>query len=220
MLITPYEVVRYGPVQKDYPTSIICDYIDTIEEELFEDCNLGTELFDTLVNDLKPVNVDRYNPSTVYAINARVNFEGSVYISLKNGNNINPIDSLPSNPSWTIDGKFNDPDNNKFFKKYLGPWLSLHIIHRTIRYETYKASSQGILKITPKFSESGITTVDNAEFISFKKELIVDAERIYTRMIKYIKGNYNLSSSLDNNTCLDVTCMPKKKVTRRFVFRR
>jgi hypothetical protein len=217
MIITPYEVIKYGPVQKDYPTSIICDYIDVVEEELFDDCALGN-LFTVLQADLKPVNVNRYNPSTIYALADRVNLDGEVYISLKAANTVNPLDSLPSDPSWSIDSKFNDELNNKVFKRYVGPWLSLHIIHRTIRYETYKASSQGILKITPKFSESGITTVDNGEFISFKKELMVDAEAIYKRMIKYVKANYSVPDTTED--CIEfVGCKPKSKISRRFIFK-
>jgi hypothetical protein len=217
MLITANEVRKYAPVQQDYPTGSWCEQIDFIEEDLFDDCNIGLNYYEQLIDDLNNTDVDQYLFSVTYNLGDRCHVNSVIYISLIDNNDVNPIDDSKENPKWRRQPKFVTPENEIIFKKLIGPWLAISIVYRTIRYETYRAGGQGLIKITPKFSESGIETLELAEFNEWKKELKIDAERLYLRLAKYL-ADRNAPNESDN--CDGGICKPTKKSSKRFYFRK
>lgn len=76
-LITPFEVVKFAPVRFDFPTANICDFIDDVELDLFDDKCLLLATKTKLEEDLITyTNIQVYDGNDTYALNEKVLLDG------------------------------------------------------------------------------------------------------------------------------------------------
>ena len=83
-LLTPYEVIKYSPVRRDYPTAYICQLLEDIELKLMNEC-FGYDFYMLMIEDLIVYsNVPKYTNGIMYQINDKVLLDGCIFISLVN----------------------------------------------------------------------------------------------------------------------------------------
>lgn len=192
-LMTPYEAVRYSPVQKDYPTEYVCRHIGSIEKRLFRACYLGIELYAAMIADLKDLsNVVEYEESTEYSLDDLVLYLGVIYQSKKD-NNTDPISE------WDVVDKFAAPKYNTLWNDYMAEWLAYNIMHKSIKYSTYQAGAQGLVKLVE--DDTGMQTVNYKEFSTFKAQLKYDADEILEGMYEYMVDEGLITASECGSEC-------------------
>jgi hypothetical protein len=201
-LLTPWEVVKYGPVQGNYPTEYLDAHLNRIEESLFDNSYLGIEYYNSLVADLVDLSsAVVYNMNDTYAENDLVVFDQMVFISLIDNNDDAIQDSEDLNPSWGLPTKFTTPQNEVLWNKYLKYWLSFSAIHNTIRYTTYQAGAQGLMTISD--DATGASTVGHKDFVDFKRETKDDADDLLQLMLKFMVRT-TMDSTYDFSAITDV----------------
>jgi len=182
-LITAAEVVKYGPVDRNYPTEALCTHIPRVELLEFSKCYMGIEFYDKLRDDLVDISSAKGFVEGTYNTGDMIVYKSLVYESTIDGQTVNPQDSLAN---WTLTKKFTTPKYNDLWDNGLKNWLAYAVIYTSIRYNTYKAGSKGLVKTTG--DDTGIATVNEREFSSFKSELLNDVEQwlkvIYDYMVR------------------------------------
>jgi hypothetical protein len=201
VLITPWEVVRYGPVQKEYPTGYGAKHIPTKERKLFRDC-LGKSLYKLMMDDVKDfTNVAEWDSKATYQEGDQVLFHGCVIES----NIANNTDLPGKSSSWEPAKKFESECFNDLWELHLREYLAFEVIYTSIRYATHTASAKGLVEHFD--TETGTKTVGTKALIDFKRELKDDALDRLEDMRDYIIEAYN------ENECTVFECVPfvKKK---------
>lgn len=226
-LITAWEAVKYGPVQKEFPTAYICNHIKRTELKLFRKCYLGIDLYNKMIEDLVPIdNAVEYDAEETYSKEQLICYEGCILESLIDDNQTHPDDDQDLNPHWKIADKFKSACYQDLWDCHLKYWLALEIIFTSIRYATYQAGAKGLVKVFN--DQTGIQTVDNKAFGEFKKELKHDAndqlEVMFDWMVeKQNSGECDFSSIpkvADACGCKDDCIVPRKRRRRRFYFKK
>lgn len=217
-LITAWEVVKFGPVQKEYPTSDICNHIKRIEHKSFLKCFLGKDFYDDLISDLKDTSTcEAFNIDSTYALDDLILYEGCVLQSTIDNNTTHPDES---DSDWKIADKFNTACYQELWECHLRYWLSLLIIHDTIRYTTHKAGAKGVVKVLT----DDFVSVNEKELYSFKKEVRLDAEDelqlMYDYMLSIAKtdGTKFMNVQKIASVCGEETCLPPRKTRRRRIY--
>lgn len=220
-LITPYEVVRYSPVQKDYPVEYIKGHINRVETKAFRKCYLGKAFLAALIENMSDLSLATvWDSETTYAKDALINDCGLIYKSLVDGNIKEPADI----DSWVIAPKFDTDSTNVLWTEYMAEWLSLEILFTSIRYSTYQAGAKGLVKL---FDDStGIQTVDHQAFVAYKKELRYDADDALDNMYDFMLQQ-TIDKEVDYTSiqkiataCNDIACKsPRKRRKRRLHFK-
>jgi hypothetical protein len=225
-LLTAYEVVKYGPVEKDYPTAYICKHLKRTETKLFKKCFLGKAFYDALISDLKVTeSVELFDNAETYDLGSLILYNDCILESLVSDNQVHPDDNDDLNPSWKIADKFKTPSNNILWEDYLREWLVLEVILTSLRYSTYKIGSKGTVKIIG--DDTDIATVNHQEFAAMKKEIRFDADdaldNVYDYMVEETKAGSEAYTNIEKvaNECgYDSTCSkPSRTRRRRFLFK-
>lgn len=220
-LITSWEVVKYGPVQKDFPAYELCNHIKRAELKAFSKCYLGLDFYNDLLNDLTPIDAEDYDASKTYSKGSVICYEGCVLTSVENNNTTHPDDNEKMSPKWVQLQKFKSKCFNDFWNIHLKYWLSLEVLFTSIRYITYKAGSKGL--VTIKDENTGISTVNHKDFVAFKKELKNDADDQLELMFDWLLSNQqscNFNINKIKDACNQNSCnAPKVTRRRRFYFK-
>lgn len=223
-LITAYEVVKYAPVEPTYPTGDICKHIQRIEALIFKKCWLGWGFHALLKTKLTDISaVPEFDPDITYAEDALVCYDGCVFQSLKDDNDVHINEDEELNPCWQIAPKFTDDCYNQLWNdgglKY---WLAMEIIYKTVRYTAYKAGAKGLLKMVD--DNAGSETVSVKEFNAWKGELRIDTddqmEIMYDWMCEISKATGTACSFISIQKIYDEcsgddTCLSPRKTRRR-----
>ena len=225
-LITSWEAVKYGPVQKEFPTAYICNHIKRVELKLFRKCFLGKVLYDKLIENLVPIDTAKaYDINTTYSKGALICYEGCILESTKDTNSTHPDHSEDLDPCWIFAKKFKSSCYQLLWECHLRYWLAFEIIYTSIRYATFPMGALGMVRVNN--DQTGIQTVDYKSFASTKKEIKNDAndelENMYEWMIEQQKeGTCDFSDSEKvKSACADTKCVgPKPRRRRRFYFKK
>lgn len=226
-LITGWEVVKYGPVQKEFPTAYMCTVIKRTELRLFRKCFLTIDLYNKLIADLIPIDQAKdYHASGVYSKDDLICYEGCILISCIDDNQTHPDDDQDLDKHWKIAQKFASECYQDLWDCHLKYWLSLEILFTSIRYVTYQAGSRGL--VVTHNDNTDIRTVANKEFVEFKKELKHDAddqlEVMFDWMVEKQKDeecNYSSVPKIAEACgCKDDCVPPRERRRKRFYFNR
>lgn len=220
-LITPWEVVRYGPASDKYATKHVVDHIGRKERKLFREC-LGWDLYEAMLDDRKNWNtLDEYDDTVTYGLNAYVIFNGSVIKSTKTSNNDRPG---TSDGGWESAEKFTNPVFNEFWVKHLRKYLAYEITYTSVRYSTHQLGDKGLTEIVGDTTD--IRTVSSKSIGDYKKELKDDVLDELEDLIEWVKtkvklgGNYEIfkTALFIDDKCEDGQCSPKASRSRRVLF--
>lgn len=211
--LSAWEVIKYAGMDASYPRRQLCSQLPKIIFNCFDKCFLGKDLLYAMNQDLvvkDSDNVQEYDSDKIYSIGDLVCIDGCVFESCMDDNVENPCDSDDENPSWKIPKKFNEDCYNELWEQ-LKFYLSFKAIHKTIRYVHHKAGGAGIMKQTG--DDTGMASINNQEFLAYKKELLVDAQECLPLMYEWLKSN-NLGGQFDTVEGLCKKKCEKPKVRR------
>lgn len=200
-LITPFEVVKFAPVRFDFPTANICDFIDDVELDLFDDKCLLVATKTKLEEDLITyTNVAVYDGNETYALNEKVLLDGCIFVSKANGNTASPVDSA----LWDLAPKFENEAYNTLWNKFLKRYLAFNITATVMAYSTYQAGSKGLTKF--QIDNAGIQTVNIKEFFEWKTSITYDSGRILRNMRNWMIENIDEFPEMNTTGCGKSEC--------------
>lgn len=204
-LITPYEVIKYGPVADTFPTKYVCDQIYVEESLLFHEC-LGEDLYEAMLADMNSMSgIDDYDIQKTYSIDDEVIYEGCVFVSLTDENNADP-DNMNY---WKVRDKFKNECFQTLWDNILGQLIAFSVSLASVRYATYQAGGHGIMEMID--DNAGSRTVHYKAFDGFERKLesdIVARKRIATRAITTNKDCFS-NYALYQKTC-EKECEPAR----------
>jgi len=179
-LITNFEVVRYcKAVGKSFPTH----YFDIpVEEETIFCEFLGEDFYPILIADLVDhSDAVEWVEGTTYALNAKVIYEGCVFISsIANNTNFPTVET-----AWTEANKFTTTEyNNLWTTGHLRGFLAYSIAKTGLVPSTWKIGATGVRE---NFDESTRTkTADKPIFSLVSSEIHDGVVKRMTLLKKYI----------------------------------
>lgn len=136
-LITTDEVLaRYG---KKMPGSLLCDGIQDIEQTLRREC-FGADIWDYMASVLTDDgDAVLWSCDEVYPTGAFVRYNGSLYLSLTNGNTAEPCDG----DYWQTQNKFTNDCANVFWDSYMKPIILGNIYHDALPKIAFRDGNAG-----------------------------------------------------------------------------
>jgi len=216
-IITAWEAVKYGPVQRNFPTGYLCNHIKRTELRCFNKCWLGKTFYEKLIADLTPIDkAEVYDVNKTYQEGDLICYDECILISCENDNNDHPDDNKDS---WKPARKFKSNCYQDLWECHLRYWLAFKIIYTSIRYTTYQAGAKGLGTI--KDDDTGFTSASEKGLSEFKKEIAHDAadelENMYDHMVEKHKCGSCDYSCIDKvkTACGEEECQPPKKARRR-----
>lgn len=190
-LINPSEVVRYSPVDRNYPAASLCDLILQVEESWFYDC-LGESMYEYLQSVLspKPPGLNSWSSQKTYAEGDIVLNNLCIFISSSDCNNTQPgeVGTL-----WEPYPKFTNDCANTLWKKYIARILALKVYSKSTVFTTIKSSSAGLT--VNETNNAGVRGANSKEIELTKKELLEQIEETVQNMIRWLRKEVN------KNTC-------------------
>ena len=184
-LITPYEVIKYAPVAESFPTKYVCDQIFVTEAELFMEC-IGNDLYESMLADVKTASgIDDYNIQTTYSEGNEVVYEGCVFVSLVDDNNLDPENIN----GWKVRDKFNSECFQTLWDHYLKQLLAFAVILKGVRYATFQAGGHGIMEMVD--DQAGARTAHYKAFDGFERKLDSDIALRKKLITKYLTNQAN-----------------------------
>ena len=209
-IITPWESVKYGPFERNYPTAYICPHIVRTERLLFNKCFLGLPFYDELILDLTNITgIKEFIFGTSYPLGEKICYEGCILVSLKDNNIIHPNNDQELDPSWGYCDKFKTTCNNELWC-LMKHWLAFELAFESIEYSTYSATANGLVK---KFGE-GFENVGYQTFVAVKKKIKSDANDHLEVMYQWmISSDCDWNIKQPSGACGEDDCIGPK--TRR-----
>lgn len=219
-IITPYEVVKYGPNREDYPISAVERHIARVEREAFKSCFLGEDLRASLMKDLNKVTGDPYNPNTTYNIGEIVAYRSYYLISLKDANTTHIEEDSDADPSWGFPPKFTTEAHNDLWEYVMSDWLAFAVVGASMEYSTYQIGSRGASKV---YSDTtGIGTVSHQDFAMLKRKIMADTQKLLGDMFDYMKQVQGVNPVFDSqglkDECSKIRECGRPRQGRRFYF--
>lgn len=182
-LISPSEVVRYSPVDRNYPAATLCDLILQVEEAWFHDC-LGDSMYEYLQSVLteKPDGVKPWSSGKTYLENDVVLSNLCLFISTSDCNNTQPGEV---GGFWEPLPKFTDDCANELWSKYVARILSFKVYSKSLIFTTYKSGSGGLT--VNETNSSGVRAGNYKEVGMTQKELLEQIEETVQNMIRWLR---------------------------------
>lgn len=228
-IMTPWEAVRFGPVEKEYPTSHMERFINIVEAKTFREC-LSMELYTMMLEDKKEYsNLPEWSKNEVYDEGDLVIFYGCVIESqLDNNSELPGSDADPSEPdvfSWLPAKKFDSTCLNDFWEMHLRSYLAFEVSIKSVRKTTHSASAKGIVEHIDM--NTGSKSVSRTALIDWKKEVKEDAldllqEMKYWLIDAYKENDCTVFESIPfvKKSCETGKCNVAAQRSRRMFFRR
>jgi len=211
-LLTALELIRHSPLTKDFPPSKLCPIIEAAEESIFEDCALGVDLYEALLDALTdvPANTKEWNVARIYAQGDIATYYGTVIKSLTDNNSLNPCVS-----GWEVVPKFTSECINEFWCK-LRLYLSYFIVAENVTILTYELGGKGTTKWSDDFRQntSGIITVERGERVDFQNAIHKMAEKYYRGILRYLERNNETCPILKNASYVKDLCTRCEPISR------
>lgn len=187
-ITTPYEVVRYSPAGRDYPTTNICPRIPIVEEAFWNNC-FGEEMRDWMLERLTtyPVTATDWDGCKYYLEGDFVKRGGCTFESLANGNNTDPWQD-DEEEFWQPLKKFTNECLNTLWENYLRGYFANKIYAGSLLYTTQNTQAGGLV-IRAEGDRGGSRAGNATEIGHSKTALLQDAEDIYGNMMVWLKKN-------------------------------
>ncbi|HLS53262.1 MAG TPA: hypothetical protein VK031_04765 [Tissierellaceae bacterium] len=183
--MTPRQVIELSPTKSTFSDRYIQN-IGIIERNVFRE-HFNYELYENLLDDLAYYLEDEFKLAKTYHEGDTVLYQGSYYTSLVDNNN-----KLPTENTWKIADKFNDPCYNELWCMGLNRFLAYNIILPAIRYSTYQAGAKGVV-MHAEHGDTAEKTVDHRSFEQYLRQLKSDTESMLDDINHY----------MDNSDCKD-----------------
>jgi len=220
-LITAYEVVKYSPAGRDYPTTHICNRIPIEEETLRNRC-FGEDFWAYMESKLTPLPTTavEWEDNGSYADGDFVIRDTCLYESLVNANTSDP---LTDETNWSKFKKFTEDCLNTFWESYLRPYLAFKTYSGSLLYTTHNSGAGGLtIRSDDGGRGNGTRVANKGELGNTNNQLLADAQDIYDNMIVWLKKNrssceFPTIKLFDDNCGAD--CIQRKQ-TRRWAFRK
>ena len=183
MFITPWEVVKYSPLEKEFPGDKVASVLEHTEMEALNRF-FGNDFREVLQLDLKlDSNVYlEYVLGNTYAANSKVIYEGLRYVSNVSTNKI--PGSFPD-PDWVVYEIFTEPKYNDLWIKYLRKALAFEIAEPAVTFATFKAKGNGLMTFADQ--NTGAVTANQSVYGIFKKGLQEQKDKIITLMEQWVR---------------------------------
>lgn len=217
--ITAYEVIKYSPAGRDYPTEHICTHIPIIEEKLRREC-LGDTLSEYLDTHLQavPDPVNEWASGCVYDVGDVVIRNGCLYESQVVVNSDD--DPLNASGNWAVYDRFDTPGANLLWIRYLRQIIAFKVYAETLILTTFKSDAGGI-QITDNAGagfNSSHRSAKKEELYYYKGQVLEQVGALIDNMKEWMDdnaGTYDLPSIACNTGC-----EPASRRSRRFFFAR
>ena len=184
-LITPFEVIKYSPAGKDYPTADLCAIVPQVEEEFARDC-LGATLYDYLTDNLVeyPSGTAEWDSTQEYDTDEYVIREGCLFCSTVDNNTADPLDGTDD---WAAFERFDDEGCNLLWTRYLRQILALKSFSSDVLFATWRAGAGGVTVNTG--DTSGNRAGNKGEIADIKNGLQQQTERVTENMLAWLDKN-------------------------------
>ncbi len=180
-LITAPEVVRFSPVNRDYPKNSLCDIIRQVEESFFYDC-LGEDFKDYLEAHLSTTEtIPNWSSGESYSVGDMVKMWDCYYISIENGNCSEPDEE---DSGWEPLEKFDNECSNNLWTGYLARILALKVYKESLVFSTFSATAGGL---TVREESNGTRSANAKEIDLTRTEVLSQIETTTQNMLRWIK---------------------------------
>jgi len=213
-LITAYEVLKYSPAGRDYPTVQFCELIPQIEEQFAREC-LGQDLYDYFVSKLTPYPTDavEYDSTVGYAVDEIVIYNGCLFVCIADNCGSNPI---LDTDQWEAFDRFTDAAVNAFWMNYLRRCLALKVYSASLIYTTWRAGAGGV--VISAGDSQGFRSATKAELSDIKTGLIAEIERVEKNMLIWLRDNGTDAGFPSTLACANM-CQTPGRTKRRWAFK-
>lgn len=180
-IVEPCEVVRYASISPEYPTRLLCDIIEHVEEEFANTC-IGYEFYQYLLSDL--VDKSGYvvgKQGVKYQENEIIQYECEYYKAKQNDVTLNDI---KNDLSFEKLSKFVDKDNQILYEKYLRRIIALKVYAQSLTESTIKSSSGGV--IVNIGDSMGNRTANRQELAALKDATLSSAAQAIDNMYNFV----------------------------------
>lgn len=181
-LITPQEVVQYGPGDKHESGITDCSFIVMKEEKLFREC-LGWDFYLALIADR--IVYDTYTSfvyGTNYSVGDIILENGILYECIQATTGTQTLENVLY---WKVAPKFVNTDYEFLWRRYLRTLLAFTISHTSLVYKAVNLTDQGLVR---KKGEN-FDAADMKDVYLLKGEYAGDIRDILKNMDEYIMAN-------------------------------
>lgn len=223
-VITPFEVVKYSPAGRDYPTGEIARLIVPVEQEIGYDC-LGETLYEWMLANLNQwsSDVQEWCEGEAYNEGDLVVRCDMLFKSLEDLNNSNPVDV--ENSEWEEVKRFGDSDcANELWEDHLRHIIALNVYMRSINTTTLTTGANGltVLAGAGAYDGQGFLSAKKAEIDHYKTTIIAEIQTRKTAMERWAKKKVLSTCDAPISTmpaCSPGVCGPQSAQRRRWGFR-
>lgn len=214
-LLTEYEVIKYSPAGRTYPTSYFCQLIPQVEETFVRDC-LGKDLYDYIVSKLAeyPADAKEWDCDKRYSLGDKVIANGCLFTSTAN---FNTSDPLEADSDWDLFARFTDEEVDSFWRKYLRNLLALMVYRESLVFTTYQSTAGGIL-VQGVDTQGGVRSAGRNELGDLRNELTRQIQLQTDNMKHWLKNNATTAGFPASNFCSGDLCETPAKSARRWAF--
>lgn len=220
-LITAYEVKRYAPAGRDYPTVNICESIPQVEEEIGYKC-LGEDLYEYLQSVLTPYpdTAEEYDPNTTYELDEVVIRHGCLFSSDVACNRTDPLEK---DNDWSAVEKFTVECANTLWTKYLRRIIAFRVYESVVLFDTQQSGAAGVTVNLGDGYNTGNRAASKAELADRQKKLQDEANRAVENMYRWMKqqqedGTCTVLPLESGIACWTRNCTQPRKGVRRWAF--
>lgn len=186
-LITPTEVIKYGPSDHNNDSKFESSQIAIAEYRFLvqsEKC-FGEEFYEAMLADIRECN--GYDANIDYEAGRVVVYDGGYYqasvaVTQSTTGTVLPINS---GGIWVEIGKFNTQAYNTLWSKHLALYLAYCVIHGTVYKKSIRNTSQGYTRNQPQNAEAA----EVKELQLIKDDYLQDIETLWNRMYKFLVSN-------------------------------
>ena len=213
-LITAYEVLKYSTAGKDYPTGQFCEIIPQVEEEFAREC-LGQDLYDHMVDSMAeyPETATEWEDCTVYDTGDVVVRNGSLFVSLSDGNRTDP---LVETGDWEAFERFTTTGTQLLWTRYLRRILALKVFMASRFDVTWRSGAGGV--VVAMGDSAGFRAANKAEITLLKESDIAKIETTTKNMLAWLTDNAETHSLPLADSCQTNLCQTRGKRVRRWAF--
>ena len=204
-LLSQSEIVKYTVLAKEFPR---CDFGELFQAEYVEFCDcLGIDFYKQLLRSCVDYSkiCEKYDPNKEYQIGDKVVWKGTYLSAVKVTKNNNP----DTKGCWELCPKFEDPCLEKFWCKFLAPYLSWVILRQQLPFIANQIKADGVLEMFGFGAR--FKTVEEDRIHMVNKAIAARVEQAFKALKKYAqtenKGCLNKLKFLGISCCKSCGCV-------------
>lgn len=223
-IITPWEVVKYSPAGRDYPTNQIALLIPVYEQQIGYEC-LGKTLYEWLLGDLNevPADIAEWECGKSYAVDDLVLVSGVLF---KSETDLNTSDPTSDGSDWVEHSRFDSECANLFWVNHLRAVLAWQVYLKSVIQTTMTTGANGltVLAGAGSYGNQGFDTANRQQIDAYKTGLAETLAAMQDNMIRWMLEQTKTSSTCDvpfssAPGCLSEFCAPQRHTVRRWGFK-